>query len=665
MEAYAALSQSPVTTPQIEFARGLHLQETHRQRYLAPSEQPSWFGCLNRRTTLAFLFVWWLAWLVYGALSIAPYFESIGWDSVTTHSKELVGRVSMEKGYTYFPYTMLSCDVGLLELTCEADNAACPRSLRHVRDVDTLLSSVMRKVKGHSRFMTYDSVDNMLLMGMPRAQSSPQRFRHPSGRAEIFTICAGGPDVDFSKEIVALLDAENPDPTNVRVGLASTSLLADSTIEAVKRDMPLIDCTCLPAAFALMGYLLRSGRLLLIAVLNLVIAMITTFGVIYLICHYSAMIPDPTQINFVMIIGLGLNFDYSLFLLSRFITFRARDGKAAIELAVLEMLRGVGPVILSSGLTLTIVFSSFLFLTAGNLVMAGLGCAVTTAVVMLVSLTVIPAILLTWPVFFGSVASSAAYAVEPGRSFSTDDEVVGILTLEETAVLLHSRQARLWRFVTTWPTNIVLVIALHAVALCAGLPTWDLRLNNDISEVAPRSGVAYRTLQALQRYAPVEGGSAVDGFLGFVGQTDEFVVIIEAESKGSVRDTKKALRTCGYDLTAEVARKLIDLPVKTNMPFRLAPDAIFAPGWARGVAINFTKAMAWEGAGMFTEEEKSHAVSYMADTMRTCVGECFKQPGEGKASRPAATIMKAWYLVDALLSFLRLIVRESERFCAE
>lgn len=598
--------------------------------------QPPWFRFFRRPATRAMILVWWLACLAYGAVSVVPYFQSIGWDYSLDLPKALPGNVAMSLLYKYFPETMLMCDVGLLELTCEAGSAGCPLTVRHV-GLDAMLSKVEHAVMGKDKWTTFDSAETALLMGMSRTQPSPQRYRYPSGRAEIFTICAGWPDVDFSKRIVALLDAENPNPAHLRVGLASTGLLADSTIESVKRDLPLIDCICVPAAFALMGYILGSGRLLVVAVINLVVAILTTFGVIHLICQAFDMMPDPTQINFVLIIGLGLNFDYSLFLLSRFITMRARGSD--VEDSVLEMLKGVGLVVISSGLTLTLVFSSFLFLSSGNLVMAGLGCAVTTAVVTLVSLTVVPAVLLTCPAFFGSLASSAGYlVVEPGTPHMKLGRM-STLTQDESDVLSRSRQVAVWRAVTTWPTNIIVIVALQVVALCAGLPAWGLRLNNDISEVSPRAGVAYRTLQALQLYGPVDRGPyrSVDGFLGFVGHTDEFAVIVEAESSGAVRDAKTALRNCGYELTAEVAQKLVDLPEKASLPFRLELGAVFAPGWARGKVINFTEAMAWHGSGMFSEGEEDQAVGYMADTMRTCVGECFKQPG---ADGLAATIMK-------------------------
>ena len=149
---------------------------------------------------------------------------------------------------------------------------------------------------------------------------------------------------------------------------------------------------------------------------------------------------DPTQLNFVVIIALGLNVDYSLFLLDRFRTsikaFKTQPRHAGttedvmVAEAVLEMLRRVTLVVLSSGLTLTTVFSGILFLTSGNLVGAGVGCAITVMLCMLVSLTLLPALLLSAPTFFSKFCESqpdsdcipAAVLVDEGLSTVAESE---------------------------------------------------------------------------------------------------------------------------------------------------------------------------------------------------------------------------------------------------
>ena len=214
----------------------------------------------------------------------------------------------------------------------------------------------------------------------------------------------GASDQALGEAIIAAMAAQNPDPARLWAGVMSIVMMLNrSSVDSVKRDLPLIDSICVPLAFALMGYMLRSPRLLIVASCNLAAVVLSTFGMLYVVCSALSMVPDPTQLNFVTIIALGLNFDYSLFLLDRFksscIEHRQQDSELAADAgalaaaSVLEMLTRVTPVVVSSGLTLATVFCGFLFLSSGNLVGAGLGCAITVGLVMLVSLTMLPAML--------------------------------------------------------------------------------------------------------------------------------------------------------------------------------------------------------------------------------------------------------------------------------
>eukprot|EP00928_Gymnodinium_smaydae_P013707 TRINITY_DN14981_c0_g3_i2.p1 TRINITY_DN14981_c0_g3~~TRINITY_DN14981_c0_g3_i2.p1 ORF type:complete len:919 (-),score=178.38 TRINITY_DN14981_c0_g3_i2:267-3023(-) len=607
---------------------------------------PKWFNLLRLRPVRLLILLWWLAWAAAGASLLLPYFALVGWNAVLSLPSSLPGKVAMRELYKYFPEATSFCNVGLLRLACDPDaDHTCPTSTAAAGS-EELLRKLRQKVQAFGAMSTFDSRYGSLIMGHERSQPSPAHYVTPDGRAEAFAACEAFPSTIMAEEILEVLKTENKHPEYLSVGVTARSLLATGSIDAVKRDLPLIDCICVPLAFVIMGSILRSAKLLLIAFMNLLISVMAIFAVLYLICQNFALVPDPTQVNFVSIIALGLNFDYSLFLLTRFnaaLQGRHRlseegNGTVKVEEAVLEMLRGVTSVILSSGLTLCVVFCGFLTLSAGNLVMAGMGCAVATMVVMIVALTAVPAILLTFPTCFAGGTTDGLLSKEQGDESGplgglSDNQRWHALRPEQADALRSSRQVAVWRFLSTWPYNLVVVLTLQALAICAGLPALRLRLNNDISEIAPRSSTAYQTLQELVQLTPrfpdepASGKKASEDFPGFVGLTDEFFVLAQALPKDVKIDTKKTLMTCGYELTAEIAQRLLALPAE-DIGFQLQPSAIFAPGFARGKVINRTAMMAWQGEGGFSDDEEDLMVTYFADSMRKCVGNCFSKPSD-------------------------------------
>lgn len=115
--------------------------------------------------------------------------------------------------------------------------------------------------------------------------------------------------------------------------------------------------------------------------------------------------------------------------------------------------------------------------------------------------------------------------------------------------------------------------------------------------------------------------------------------------------SRSLLRKCGYDLTAEISKRLLAIP-EDSVGFRLQPSAIFAPGYARGEVVNVSEALAWE-EGLFAGSDKAEAlaVSYFADTMRQCAGgECFANPySSDPLTESAARKASAATLVSVLL----------------
>jgi RND superfamily putative drug exporter len=114
-----------------------------------------------------------------------------------------------------------------------------------------------------------------------------------------------------------------------------------------------------------------------------------SLGLVQLATHVSAM--DETVNSVVLLVGLAVGVDYSLFYLRREREERAagRDGRAAIEAAAATS----GHAVLVSGLTVVIAMAGMYL--AGNAVFTSLatGSIIVVAVAMLASVSVLPALL--------------------------------------------------------------------------------------------------------------------------------------------------------------------------------------------------------------------------------------------------------------------------------
>eukprot|EP00929_Paragymnodinium_shiwhaense_P017140 TRINITY_DN12610_c0_g1_i1.p1 TRINITY_DN12610_c0_g1~~TRINITY_DN12610_c0_g1_i1.p1 ORF type:complete len:1000 (+),score=123.52 TRINITY_DN12610_c0_g1_i1:104-3103(+) len=694
------------------------------------SEFPCWFRCLKHWSIRLLLAAFWLTWTGLGGKNLIPYFQLVGWQSVKTTPWDLRANIAMRHLYQYFPSAAPMCTVGLVELMdCDGDTDAC---YEEVGAKDMLIK--VRNIILHNPTFYFDSAFECVGQNQVRPQPNPQRFQTPDGLATVFRVC-GPPNMYVDKQIKHVVDTHNTKPDKVHLGVTSRDMLAFGAVDAVKRDLPVIDSICVPAAFFVMGWMLRSARLLLIAGINLVVAFFTTFAVLYFICVGFNFTPDPTQVNFVSMIALGLNFDYSLFLLTRYVATTdhypvGTPAELLVDKSVTRMLQTVCPVILSSGLTLSLVFCGFMFLSAANLQAAGMACAVTTFVVMSCSLTVVPTVLLTFPNFFAmkggyeQAPTTEGWGAEPSRPRTKTDAWHAVQD-PEAASLNSSRQVQFWRFITTWPNNLIVVIVLHIVAFFFGAHALGLRLNNDISEIAPRGDYTYpyETLQRLRDYStggvlyneepsppPPEESSPPppgtkpppppasparqlveqahkDTFAGFIGFTDQFFVVMTSTSTLAKNDTRrleswkdvwtvdaldkatkeaeaeelkaskdaekaehikvipdgpqanlKALKRCGYNLTADIAQSIIDI-TSDEVGFTLQPTAVFSPGYARGQVIRREQALSWQGTSLWTGDASDVALGYFADTYKTCAGGCFHQPAIAGPAATIATVM--------------------------
>jgi RND superfamily putative drug exporter len=124
--------------------------------------------------------------------------------------------------------------------------------------------------------------------------------------------------------------------------IGAPMIIKDAT-ETAMNDLERMDMVVLPLAFSVLGLTLRSARLLLVPIATMATGAAGAFGIMALVARFinvSSVAP-----SLMMSILIAMNFDYSLFLLTRLRTELARG---------LQMPEAVEMVLSTAGVTITV-----------------------------------------------------------------------------------------------------------------------------------------------------------------------------------------------------------------------------------------------------------------------------------------------------------------------
>jgi RND superfamily putative drug exporter len=296
------------------------------------------------------------------------------------------------------------------------------------------------------------------------------------GHSALVTFTVRG-NVDVSTAVttdqraVAAVQARYPSLLIAESGDASMQQAINNSLNFSHAEETSIPVTLI-LLLIVFGALVAAGIPLLLAVTALSAAL----GVLAIVSHWLMI--DPSTPEVVVVIGMAVGVDYSLFYLRREREERAKGRSHAEALAVAA--RTSGRTILVSGLTVMTALTA-LFLTGGG---PFIGMAVATitvvAIAVIGSLTVLPA-LLAW---LGPRA-------DKGR--------IPFLGRNRAA----ARPSRLWgalaRRVVARPVIWGGIAAIALLALAA--PALGLRLGQPAVD-APRSTPAVHTLSEIERAFP-------------------------------------------------------------------------------------------------------------------------------------------------------------------
>jgi RND superfamily putative drug exporter len=307
--------------------------------------------------------------------------------------------------------------------------------------------------------------------------SGGQALVSKDGRSALVTFDVPGnvPDVNQAatslQHAVAGVQARNPDLRIAESGDASITQAINASLNFSKAEVTSIPIT-LFLLLLVFGALVAAG----IPVLLALTALTATIGVVTVASHWLPIAGSTLEV--VVVIGMAVGVDYSLFYLRREREERAAGRSPAEALRIAA--RTSGRTILISGLTVMAAMSGLFFVGGGPFTGMALGTIAVVGIAVVGSLTVLPG-LLAW---LGPKADA-------GR--------IPFLGRRQAAARPSGLWAALARRVVARPLAWGGIAAM-ALLVLAG-PALGLRLGEPAADV-PKDAVAVQTLDAIEKAFP-------------------------------------------------------------------------------------------------------------------------------------------------------------------
>ena len=473
----------------------------------------------RRRTVLVLSAV-----AVLAGLALTPLFQSkllgVGYDTPGTESDRATQAINERTGYTERLALVVSSEQYTVDDAVFA--TALDRAVATVKEID----------------------DGALVLPPGTGNGGATA---PDGRAAFavvaFTGDAGERQSRSHDIQVALDDAM---PPGIEAGLTGNSPLLADLIHVEEVDMLKAEIVGLPIAGIVLllafGSVVAAGLPLLLGLCGLMV----TFGLIALVMFVMDF--NSFVESLVAMIGLGVGIDYALLVVRRFREEREGGGRPGDALA--RTLSTAGRTIVFSG---AILATSLLPVAIADLPFfseAAIGCMMVVAVMVLLSLTLLPALLLK----LGDRLDRWSLPRRGGGSGAGDR---------------WARWAR-WVMRRPWPVLAVGVVVL----LAAALPAAGLQTGIDLNARAMPNEESVKALTALEDHfpaaalAPVEvlvrsdpgtlerAGAAAGGVL----RADRRLADVRAQPLGADAVLLQAIPTVGVDTNAaeELVRDLRD-----------------------------------------------------------------------------------------------------------
>ena len=269
-----------------------------------------------------------------------------------------------------------------------------------------------------------------------------------------------------------------------QLGLTGLGVLSLDESAAVEGDVVRSDAATLPISFAILAYVLRSSRLLILTLAALVAALAAAFA---LTLRMAKLVDVPSfAVSLIVATCVALSLDYSLFLLSALRTAVERGRTEGAEedeqehpadaaqqtpppphsprpmaACLTEVLQGTGHTVLVSGITLAACYAVLAIFPLPLLRWPGVAAAATVLFAVAANLTLVPALLLHAPTFWmrafvgegwwwwarSSPPLTAAEEAEAGLSAASAAAPAGMKEMEAAVVAKTTGGRDVWRFI--------------------------------------------------------------------------------------------------------------------------------------------------------------------------------------------------------------------------
>jgi uncharacterized membrane protein YdfJ with MMPL/SSD domain len=350
------------------------------------------------------------------------------------------------------------------------------------------------------------------LRRMPEVGHLKSPILSKDGRSELVTFdVVGKADTADSRiqpvlDRVAVVQRSHPGFRIQEVGDASASHAAN---DLISQDLQRAEVTSVPITFVILllafGAFVAAGLPVLLA-LSAVLATVGLGAVVSHVIHTSS-----TTSSVVVLMGMAVGVDYSLFYLRREREERAR-GRAPRD-ALHAAAATSGRAVLVSGLTVVVACGGLMLSGANDFVSMGFGAILVVLVAMAGSLTVLPALLgrLEDRVDRGIVSVLAAGLMRLFRR-----KPASLVRLRGRRTLLQrlksdNGESRLWGIVLRPALRFPRAAALVAVAGLAvvAVPAFHMHTANASFDAFPRSLPVVKAFHAVQRAFPGTPSPAV------------------------------------------------------------------------------------------------------------------------------------------------------------
>jgi RND superfamily putative drug exporter len=237
-----------------------------------------------------------------------------------------------------------------------------------------------------SRYRAVTAEVRRVLQGITGVEAIQRTRRSGDGRTVLVEFEYQGSDIGQVLGVVERLGRSHPDYYIAQFGEESAEVAVD---EEIGNDFRRAELFSIPLTLVI---LIAAFGALVAAVVPLLVALTAVMAALGLLSIVSQAVPaDEAAGSVILLIGLAVGVDYSLFYLRR-----EREERAAgkgVEAALDAAAATSGRAVLLSGLTVLIAMAGMLASGSREIASVGVGAMLVVAVALVGSLTVLPALL--------------------------------------------------------------------------------------------------------------------------------------------------------------------------------------------------------------------------------------------------------------------------------